>query len=456
MKRFLQIGIPVLLIVIVLSSVFLLNQTTVDAQSNDNSASIEQQDINVTVDGVGVISPERTLYLSFTLAETVTEVNVVAGDAVAEGDVLAALETNNLQLQVDAAQAGVDAAQASYDMMVEEPTELELAQTNATIAAAQSQLANATLAQDTADEQILVNCVNLSVAEDALDAANEAYEDYIQTGFELDPDFLADPESPAGNALRDAQNNYDVTQAQCDMTTTNVSNDAGVIAAQAQLEQAEAALNVLLDGASDAQIASAQAQLDSAGIQLEQAQNRLDDALLIAPFDGLITDVAIVEDQIAGTGAVAITLIDINQYHIMVQIDEMDITSIEIGQVAEITLDAIGEDTILMGSVSRITPQANTTQGITNYAVRVDLVDEHEDILPGMSADVDILVAVEESVFVVPRRAIQRNDELGEFITVRVDGTDSDIAVTPGYSADGYIVIEGDVEAGQTVVIVED
>ncbi|MEO1165682.1 MAG: efflux RND transporter periplasmic adaptor subunit [Chloroflexota bacterium] len=457
MKRYLQYGIPATLLLIALAGVvFLFSQDTdtADAQT-ETSPTVEQRDVIVEVDGTGTISPERTLFLSFSVAETVADVNVEIGDTVLAGDVLASLTTENLQLQVDLAQEGVNASQANLDMMTEDPTALELAQANASIANAQASLASAILAQDTSDAQILVNCVGLTTAEDGLKAAQDAYDDYVDAGFEVDPNFLPDPDSQAGTALRDAQNNYDVTVAQCDITTANVQNDANVDAARAQLEQAELALEALQDGATETELAGVQSQVNTSTLQLQQAQNQLEDATLIAPFDGLVTDVAIVADQQVGMGTVAVTLVDNSQLHVITQIDELDIVDVEIGQTAEITLDAL-PNTVLNGAVSRITPVANTQQGITTYDVRVDLTDSNEDVMLGMSADVNIQVATLDNVFVVPRRAIQRNDELGEFITVVQDGEEVDVAVTPGYSADGVIVIEGDLTAGQTVVIVEE
>lgn len=403
MKRVLQYGIPVGILIILVGATAIFTQMPANAQSNDNLAEIEQQDINVVVDGTGIISPERTLYLNFGVAETVATVNVAMGDTVSEGDVLAALDTASLQLQVDLAQEGVHAAEAN--------------------------LANAQLALEISDEQVLVNCASVSNAEDGLEAAQDAYDDYVRAGYEVDPNFIADSDSQAGKALRDAQTNYDVTNAQCDISAKNSSNMSGYEAAQSQLNTAE--------------------------IQLEQAQMRLDDAILVAPFDALVTDVAIVEDQQVGTGTVAVTLADMSQLHVVTQVDELDVVNVAVGQTAEISLDALDE-TILMGTVARISPQANSLQGITNYEVRIDLTETDPALRLGMSADVNIYVAVEEGVYVVPRRAIQRNNELGEYVTVRNGDTDRDVAVTPGYSADGYIVIEGDVQAGQTVVIVED
>ncbi|MEO1645143.1 MAG: biotin/lipoyl-binding protein, partial [Chloroflexota bacterium] len=108
MKRYLQYGIPATLLLIALAGVvFLFSQDTdtADAQT-ETSPTVEQRDVIVEVDGTGTISPERTLFLSFSVAETVADVNVEIGDTVLAGDVLASLTTENLQLQVDLAQEG--------------------------------------------------------------------------------------------------------------------------------------------------------------------------------------------------------------------------------------------------------------------------------------------------------------------------------------------------------------
>ncbi|MEM9954052.1 MAG: efflux RND transporter periplasmic adaptor subunit [Chloroflexota bacterium] len=404
MKRFMQIGIPILLIVAIVGVVFILQQEPVSAQSDANVITIEERDIDVIIDGTGIVSPERTLYLTFAVAETVAEVNVIAGDTVTEGDVLATLETASLQLQVDSAQADVNLAQANLD--------------------------SAMLSVANSDAQVVINCASLDAVTDSLDMATDAYDDYVDAGYDVDPNFTPDPNSQAGIALRDAQTNYDVTIAQCNTANNNASNSSGVDASQAQLDNAE--------------------------IRLEQAQDLLNDAQLIAPFDGLVTDVAIVEDQFVGTNTVAITLIDNSQLHVITRVDELDIANIEISQAVSVTLDALGEETIITGEVTRISPQAINNQGITNYEVRVDLMSDDARIRLGMSADVNIEIAVIDNALVVPRRAIQRNNDLGEFITLSLNGSNTDVAITPGYSADGYIVVEGDISAGQTVIIVED
>jgi RND family efflux transporter MFP subunit len=252
--------------------------------------------------------------------------------------------------------------------------------------------------------------------------------------------------------LSDAQSSYDITAAQCNLSTLQKDNPAALEAARANLAQAEAAHESLLAGPTENQINAAAAQLRSAELQLEQAKNRLDDAQILAPFDGLVTDVNVIVGQTVGVQLLAITVVDVSELHIDVQIDELDIARIATGQTAEIHLDAL-EDTVLSGTVTDVSPAGMVLQGIVVYGVGVGLDEKNEAIRLGMSADVEIQVAVLEGVLTVPRRAIHRNDELGEYLVVSTSAGNQNVAVTPGYSADGWIVVEGEIAEGQTVLL---
>jgi HlyD family secretion protein len=453
MSKIVKYLIPSFLLLALLVGIFAFVQptSTVEAQDTE-TALIERRDVTVIVDGSGTISPERSLDLSFAVGGTVDVVNVAIGDTVTAGQVLASLDTVDLQLSVDLAEQGLIAQQANYNSLVEAPSALELAQADAAVAQAQSALASATLGLDSSAAQEIANCANLDSATDALESAQEAYEDYVQAGYEADPNFMPDTDSQAGQALSGAQTNYDITAAQCSLSSLQADNGAGVDAARANLAQAEAARDALIAGPTENQLNAASAQLRSAELQFEQAQNRLEDAQILAPFDGLITKVNVIVEQTVGVQLVAFTLVDISQLHIDVLVDELDIANIEVGQTAEITLDAL-EGTVLTGTVTSVSPQGILLQGIVTYDVEVGLDETDALIRLGMSADVEIQVAVLDSVLTVPRRAIHRNDELGEYLIVQTESGNQNVAVTPGYSDAGWIVVEGDISEGQTVLL---
>lgn len=417
------------------------------------TAVIQQTTLDITVEGSGTVVPERSVHLTFGVADVVKEINVEAGDRVHVGQPLASLDTTNLALQVSLSEQALAAQQAAYDLLVAGPTEFEIAQARAAVAQAQANLASVSTGQTLSTDQVTIQCANLVTAQDTLDAALAAYDDYITGGIELDPTFMADPDSDAGRALRDAQKAYDVAAAQCDMADVQNSDISMFDAAHAALDQTQFRLDGLLAGPTQPQLDAAAAALETTRLQLQQAQNRLRDAHLVAPFDGLVTDVTITEGQRVGTSTAAITIADASQLHVDVSVDELDIPSIAIGQQVTIRLEAL-PDISLTGDVTAITPMSKIDQGIVTYTVRVDLTDPGTGVLLGMSGDVEILTDILTNVLVVPRAAIQRDDTIGEYVLVEQSTGDTvRVPVTTGASVNGMIVIEGNLTADQTVLL---
>lgn len=428
------------------------------SQSNGTSeasetAIVQRTTLDITVEGSGTVSGERTVLLSFGVSDVVTRIDVEAGDMVNEGQPLAAVDTSDLELQVELAEQAVAAQQAAYDQLIQGATEEEIAQARAAVEQAQANLDSAIAARDLNVDRITIECASLATAQDNLDSAQEAYEDYVLSALELDPTFVPDPDSEAGQALDDAQTAHDVALAQCDIATSQTTDEGAVDAAQAALDQAQAQLDSLLAGATQAQIDAASANLETAQLQLQQAQNRLEDARLLAPFDGLVTDVNITQGQQVSPNTVAITVVDTSQLHVDVSVDELDIPYVALGQPATVRLDAM-PNLPQEGVVAHIAPAGRVEQGIVNYTVRVDLPNPAPQVRLGMSTDVDILVDTIEDALVVPREAIQRDDELGEHVLVQQPGGGVvSVPVTTGATTEGYISIEGNLSADQVVLL---
>lgn len=422
------------------------------AQSGNNTTQVAQRDIDVVVDGSGLIAPARTISLFFGAVGKVETLNVEIGDTVKAGDVLAELETENLALQVELARQGLIAQQANYNQVTDAPTELELAQANAGVAQAQAGLAQATLGQEGSAAQRTLTCAGLDSASDLLENTQEAYDDYVKAGYEADPNFLPDPDSQIGRGLRDAQTNYDAVVTQCDLAVAQSESDAGVEAARAALAQAEAGRDALLAGPTADQLSALEAQLRIAEIQLQQAEKMLSEARITAPYDGVVVSLSLVEGQLASNASPAVVIADNTHLHIDLAVDELDVSDITVGSEADITIDALSGYSVT-GTVTRIDPISTLQQGMVTYTVRVQLDEVDEAVRMGMSADVEIKVGTLENVLVVPRRAIQRNNELGEYVVVQTENGTTPVAVKPGYSADGMIVVTGEISAGQTILV---
>jgi len=167
-----------------------------------------------------------------------------------------------------------------------------------------------------------------------------------------------------------------------------------------------------------AQTEGAKGNVQSAQASLEQAQEDLDNTRLNAPMSGTITNVAKEEGEMALGSTyqrdIIMTVSDMSQMEIIVDVDETEIVQVEKGDTAEIELDAF-PDTTYQGVVSEIAHSATiegqgTQEQVTNFEVTIDVLDVDERFKPGMSAMVDIITEVRKNVVSIPIRAVTIRD----------------------------------------------
>ncbi|GAB4435123.1 MAG: hypothetical protein Kow00120_01850 [Anaerolineae bacterium] len=448
-------------LVIVGVAVLLLGANGDDNDANAQSAiavartaTVERTTLSATIDASGAIAGARSVSLTFGASGTVRSVLVDVGDVVTAGQTLAELDTTDLLYQVQTAEQSLAVQQSNYDRLVAGATESELQQARLSLETAQAQLTSALANAETQQRQMTITCAELEDAQEALETAQKAYDDYLATGYALDATFIPDPKAAASLALSNAQSAYDVSLSQCENARANAADSSNVTNAQANVDKAQANLDALLQGPDETEILQAEAQLEQARIQLEQARNNLQNATLIAPFDGVVTEVGVTEGQNASASTAAVTLVDASQLHLDVMVDELDIGKVAVGQPATITVDAIG-DTSFEGTVTRIDPVGTENQGIVTYGVRVSVTpDENTPILLGMTADVELIVAVSEDTLTVPTEAIQQMPNGTAMVFVQDDaGQITPVVVVAGESAGGRTAVTGDLQEGQTVVI---
>ena len=212
------------------------------------------------------------------------------------------------------------------------------------------------------------------------------------------------------------------------------SQRAGAEAALATLRQVEDTLNeqkalaeqnltsdrMLRDAqngfdAAQARYNAALAQVSSAEAALEQTRNDLSRTTIRAPMPGTVTALVVEEgEMVLGTqmmmGTQLMAVSDLSRMEVEVDVDETDVVSVMVGQEAEVEVDAL-PDTLLGGRVTEIA-NAGTTRGlgtqmeVTNFAVKVKLLDANPDLRPGMSATVDIITDTHEDVLYIPIQAL--------------------------------------------------
>lgn len=392
---------------------------------NYETVTVSRGNISATVSATGAVLPEREVSLAFNVTGTITAVNAEIGQRVDAGQVLASLDTTDLELAVRQAKIGMAQAQAQLHQLQEKPNPVDLAAAQAAVDSAQGGLNSARASY----QQTLKgpDSDTLAAAQAQVDQAKvqlvQAQQAYDRVKDRADVGMM--PQSiqlqNATIALQTAEAQF--RAAQKSVTSAQVSAAlAQVAGAEAQVAQAQAALDKLQRGPSAEQVTIAQAGVDQAQLALEQAERRLANARLIAPWPGVVTTVAIVEGGSAALGQPAVRLADTSKFHLDVQVDEVDIALIEVGQAVEVEIDALS-DVRLTGKVSRISPSSTTSStGGISYGVRLDIDPIDAPLLAGMSATATIVASTRENVLLVPNRVVQLERETGRTFVERVAG----------------------------------
>ena len=156
-------------------------------------------------------------------------------------------------------------------------------------------------------------------------------------------------------------------------------------------------------------------QIKQAEASLQSTMDNLKKTTYNSPIDGIITSLRIEEGEIAlvGTmnnpGTVLLAIADLSIMEVEVEVDETDVVAVEIGQFAEVRVDAF-PDKIIMGTVTEIGSSAlqQTTVGqeSKDFKVVITLEDPPNNLKPGLSASADIITAEKKGVLAIPISAL--------------------------------------------------
>jgi RND family efflux transporter MFP subunit len=186
--------------------------------------------------------------------------------------------------------------------------------------------------------------------------------------------------------------------------------------------------------------------------RLAIAQSRLDSPTIKAPFAGTVTDLPAQVGDVVQIGTRAVQLDDLSDLRLAVQISEIDIPFVRVGQPAQLVFDAYFENTFT-GEVSEISPVGISGLGVVEYTVTLKMLDADARIRPGMTAAVTILIEEIENVFVIPNDAIVSVNG-HEQVYVRRGGEYIAVPVVLGFYSDFYSeVIEADIQEGELIVL---
>lgn len=349
-----------------------------ETQSEDAAASAVDSASESTASLLykGEIMPENKVTVVAETNGMVLALNAEISDVVSAGDVLAVIDSAMLEAQRAQALAGLQAAQAQLDLALDTANEEDLEAARAGVAAASAAYRRALDGPTAEDERMAL--AGLKQAEAGVTVAQAGY-----NRVKGNPLIGAMPESLQ---LQQATLGLESAQAQYDKLLKGSTSDI-IAGAYAQLAQARAQLQRLEDGAKDAQIEAAQAQVKQAETALYLAQLQLDKAVVESTVDGIITQVQTAEGAMLAPGAPVATLRSAD-VKIIVAVEESRMQEIEVGQAAEIQVDAYPGRTF-NGEVAIIAPEFDPAT--RTVAVTIQPTEGAADLAPGMFASVELL-----------------------------------------------------------------
>lgn len=416
-----KIWIPILIVGGLIVGFIILRPRPEPEVAAERTATIETGPLRVWVTGTGKVEPSAQAALSFRTVGTLGELAVEVGQVVQAGQVLASLDPGSLDPELLAAEVDLITARQALDDLMEDPTVQQIAKAEMVLAQARDALRVAEYSWNNQQEGRRASSDTIRGAEARLTLAQVEVDQAASEYNSLSGRPSDDPTKAV------ALTNLVAARADRDSALRNVNwytghpteiqqaiLDSEVSLAQANLLQAEQDLVDLKAGPeADA--------VESANARLRAAQAVVDQARLISPIDGTVMSVNHgVGDSIV-PAEIEIVIADLATLHIDTSVDELDVGDVVIGQVVEISLDAL-PDLVLTGSVAGIDLSPEIGSANTQYPVRVEVESIDDLVRVGMTAALNILVADDEDAVLIPNWALGFDPETGDIIVFVGDG----------------------------------
>lgn len=415
--------------------------------------------LSATISATGTVRSNQTAELTWQTSGTVGDVLVSLGDQVESEQKLAELVQTSLPQSVILAQDDLVSAQNALDDLYDQYNALALADAQKAVADAQDTIEDAerTLynAQTPAPQTDIDQAyADMLLARDELDKAEDDFKPYEGKSEEdlTRANYLS--------RLATAQEQYDDTVITYNALSGTSSAteiavaEADLQVAYEQLADAQEEYDRLLSGVDTDDVAAAKARIAAAEATLKQAW-------LEAPFSGVITNVESKTGDLIQSGSLAFQLDDLSRLLVDLEVSEVDITQIDIGQSVVLTFDAIA-DKEYTGEVIEVAMVGTKESGVVNFDVTIELIDSDEDVRPGMTSAVNIVTTEIPEVLLVNNRAVRTvNGEHVVFLVEESNDTNGNpststsmVTITIGATSDMYSeVLDGDLQAGDQVVL---
>jgi len=502
-KWFLIIG----LLIIIAISYFLINGSFNNQQTQINIDELETYEVRIdtliaSIGATGKVRANQSATLTWDISGEVEQVNVSAGEPIVDGQILAILEETSLSQNVILAQADLVSAQQELNNLlnsrnqqaqallnVEEAEEaLEDAQNPDPLSEIQAQQAiiDAEKAVDDATRDL--NYLKSTASQPTIDAAESEVvlaRDALEKAKEKFKPYENKPEDNLARAnfqsqLAAAQQSYDAKVRELNSLLSTgdeldiAVSEANLATLQAELVDAQKEHERIIEGSSPGEIALLESQLDdairewerlkdgpdpedisAAEVKVSAAEATLAQITIKAPFDGVVTAIKSKPGDQVDSGTVAFRIDDLSRLLVDIEVSEIDINQIELGQSVTMTFDAILAN-VYHGDVVEVAMVGTENGGVVFFEVTVAITDADSLVKPGMTSAVDIVTTEIPEVLIIPNKSVRVKDGEKVIYLVDLEAYPDEFPAVPiklGASSDTLSqVLDGNVKAGDVIL----
>ena len=432
-----------------------------------------RQDVSNSLSGTGTLNPANTYTVKSLVDGKILTGGFEEGDKVEEGDVLYTIDSSDASTNLEKASIALQQAQRSYDKTVDlQYVRAEVDGTVSSLKVAKGD--EVTSGQEVAvirdSSKMLLNLLfpaadaaNFSVGQSAdvvLDGTFETLKGTITAVTGTD-------ELSTGNLLVRTvtirvNNAGGLTTAQA---ATASINGVSSIASATFAYQAERTLTALASGTVSAinvqegdavskgdilieltgddlteSIQSASESLRSAEISMQNQQDNMSNYTITSPISGTIIEKDAKQGDALTSGSTLCVIYDLSYLEMVINVDELQIGALSVGQKVQLTADAVTDKTYV-GTVTRVSMKGSSSGGTTTYPITIR-IDNTDGLRPGMNANAEIVVAEANNALVVPNAAVIR----GGYVLVSKKSPSAANAVEDMDAPDGYVYVK--VETG--------
>lgn len=498
-KRIIILAVIVVVIAaIVIAAVLLLGRRAGgggEIASVYTQSAVEYRDISSEITGSGTLAAANSYTVTSLVAGEVLSADFEEGDEVEEGQLLYAIDSSDTASSLERAEISLSQAQRSYSNALESVSDLTVKSTlsgqvvelNVEVGDEVNSGQTIATVRDTSVMTLKVNfpaddCESFYVgqyAEVTLDSTFETLGgavtkisgvDNILSGNRIVHTVTIEVSNPGGistgrsatatiNGIGSSDSGTFEYGGEAVITAKVSGTVSTVVADEGDYVANGGTIVIMTSESLSEQVTSASESVRTAELSLESANDSLDNYNLTSPISGTIIDKNFEAGENVDSGNTLCIIYDLSYLTMTLSVDELDISSIAVGQSVEVTADAV-DGVVYSGVVTKVSVVGNSSGGVTTYPVTIR-IDDTDGLLPGMTVDATITLESAENTLAIPAAALQR----GNTVLLTADspsaanGTPNDsgyvtVEVTTGVSSDDYIQVLSGLQEGDVVVYV--